>query len=455
MKGNIKRIGLVLLTLLTLSLGTLVVNAETKDSDFVIENGVLKQYKGNDDTVYIPEGVTKITSDAFKREYSDYEKWGMYSGDMTERDNSFMLKDKFYARKIVLSPTVKEIESFAIPRNTEELVLNEGLEILDDAALYNVSATTLEIPSTLKKIGNDAFSLTVKKITGNCIEVELADRAFSYTKNLRDKTFISAGDLRVLELAGVKNIPRGLFSECRKITMMSLTGNYAEIKATDLRKLKNLRAVNTSKAIQGNLKEYCKKLKNNKITVSSEMKKFGKFLIENKKLIEYTGNSEVVKIPKGVKVIDDIVFRGENKIRKIVMPNTVRTIGKEAFDSCERLIEIKFSKKLTKIGDYAFSNCTRMKKYNLPKTVKSIGKCAFRWNYSLKTVNVPKKVKTIQFATFENCVNLKKVNMKSVTSIERRAFCGDKKLKKVKLNKKVKVGKKAFLFTKVKGQKTT
>ena len=272
---------------------------------------------------------------------------------------------------------------------------------------------------------------------------------------MTDKTFISAGDLRVLELAGVKNIPRGLFSECRKITMMSLTGNYAEIKATDLRKLKKLRAVNTSKAIQGNLKEYCKKLKNNKITVSSEMKKFGKFLIENKKLIEYTGNSEVVKIPKGVKVIDDIVFRDENKIRKIVMPNTVRTIGKEAFYSCERLTEIKFSKKLTKIGDYAFSNCARMKKYNLPKTVKSIGKCAFRWNYSLKTVNVPKKVKTIKFATFEDCVNLKKVNMKSVTSIERRAFCGDKKLKKVKLNKKVKVGKKAFLFTKVKGQKTT
>ena len=440
MKGNIKRIGLVLLTLLTLSLGTLVVNAETKDSDFVIENGVLKQYKGNDDTVYIPEGVTKIASDAFKNNeiYNDKRTYAF------EDDNYILLTDKFCARKIVLSSTVKELESYAIPTRTKELVLNEGLEILDDSALLDSSITVLKLPFTLKKIGDDAFSLYVKKITGNCKEVEVTD-----------KTFISAGDLRVLELAGVKNIPRGLFSECRKITMMSLTGNYAEIKATDLRKLKNLRAVNTSKAIQGNLKEYCKKLKNNKITVSSEMKKFGKFLIENKKLIEYTGNSEVVKIPKGVKVIDDIVFRGENKIRKIVMPNTVRTIGKEAFDSCERLIEIKFSKKLTKIGDYAFSNCTRMKKYNLPKTVKSIGKCAFRWNYSLKTVNVPKKVKTIQFATFEDCVNLKKVNMKSVTSIERRAFCGDKKLKKVKLNKKVKVGKKAFLFTKVKGQKTT
>lgn len=439
MKGNIKRIGLVLLTLLTLSLGTLVVNAETKDSDFVIENGVLKQYKGNDDTVYIPEGVTKIASDAFKNNeiYNDKRTYAF------EDDNYILLTDKFCARKIVLSSTVKELESYAIPTRTKELVLNEGLEILDDSALRDSSIKVLKLPSTLKKIG-DAFSPYVKKITGNCKEVEVTD-----------KTFISAHNLRVLELAGVKNIPRGLFSECRKITMMSLTGNYAEIKATDLRKLKNLRAVNTSKAIQGNLKEYCKKLKNNKITVSSEMKKFGKFLIENKKLIEYTGNSEVVKIPKGVKVIDDIVFRDENKIRKIVMPNTVRTIGKEAFYSCERLTEIKFSKKLTKIGDYAFSNCARMKKYNLPKTVKSIGKCAFRWNYSLKTVNVPKKVKTIQFATFEDCVNLKKVNMKSVTSIERRAFCGDKKLKKVKLNKKVKVGKKAFLFTKVKGQKTT
>ena len=439
MKGNIKRIGLVLLTLLTLSLGTLVVNAETKDSDFVIENGVLKQYKGNDDTVYIPEGVTKIASDAFKNNeiYNDKRTYAF------EDDNYILLTDKFCARKIVLSSTVKELESYAIPTRTKELVLNEGLEILDDSALRDSSIKVLKLPSTLKKIG-DAFSPYVKKITGNCKEVEVTD-----------KTFISAHDLRVLELAGVKNIPKGLFSECRKITRMSLTGSYAEIKATDLRKLKNLRAVNTSKAIQGNLKEYCKKLKNNKITVSSEMKKFGKFLIENKKLIEYTGNSEVVKIPKGVKVIDDIVFRDENKIRKIVMPNTVRTIGKEAFYSCERLTEIKFSKKLTKIGDYAFSNCARMKKYNLPKTVKSIGKCAFRWNYSLKTVNVPKKVKTIQFATFEDCVNLKKVNMKSVTSIERRAFCGDKKLKKVKLNKKVKVGKKAFLFTKVKGQKTT
>ena len=98
MKGNIKRIGLVLLTLLTLSLGTLVVNAETKDSDFVIENGVLKQYKGNDDTVYIPEGVTKIASDAFKNNeiYNDKRTYAF------EDDNYILLTDKFCARNHIL-----------------------------------------------------------------------------------------------------------------------------------------------------------------------------------------------------------------------------------------------------------------------------------------------------------------------------------------------------------------
>ena len=101
------------------------------------------------------------------------------------RDNSFMLKDKFYARKIVLSSTVKEIESFAIPQNTEELVLNERTGNSWWCSFIQMyQPLTLEIPSTLKKIGNDAFSLTVKKITGNCKEVELADRAFWLYKEI-------------------------------------------------------------------------------------------------------------------------------------------------------------------------------------------------------------------------------------------------------------------------------
>ena len=37
----------------------------SKSNDFVIENGVLKEYKGTDADVVIPEGVTKIGDSAF------------------------------------------------------------------------------------------------------------------------------------------------------------------------------------------------------------------------------------------------------------------------------------------------------------------------------------------------------------------------------------------------------
>lgn len=36
-------------------------------SDFIIEGGVLKQYKGNDSDVIIPDGVIEIKSEAFQR----------------------------------------------------------------------------------------------------------------------------------------------------------------------------------------------------------------------------------------------------------------------------------------------------------------------------------------------------------------------------------------------------
>ena len=38
-------------------------------SDFIIENGILKEYTGSDEVVVIPEGVTEIGGSAFKYQH--------------------------------------------------------------------------------------------------------------------------------------------------------------------------------------------------------------------------------------------------------------------------------------------------------------------------------------------------------------------------------------------------
>ena len=42
-----------------------VITSSAADSDFVIENGVLKEYKGKGGDIVIPEGVTEIGKEAF------------------------------------------------------------------------------------------------------------------------------------------------------------------------------------------------------------------------------------------------------------------------------------------------------------------------------------------------------------------------------------------------------
>ena len=38
-------------------------------NDFIIENGILKEYTGSDEVVVIPEGVTEIGGSAFKYQH--------------------------------------------------------------------------------------------------------------------------------------------------------------------------------------------------------------------------------------------------------------------------------------------------------------------------------------------------------------------------------------------------
>lgn len=80
-----------------------------------------------------------------------------------------------------------------------------------------------------------------------------------------------------------------------------------------------------------------------------------------------------------------------NGIKSIVLPNTIKSIGEEAFSESKNLIAVTLSEGLTSIGDDAFYCCTSLLSIVLPSTMQTIGARAFGWysdKMSLKSVFV-------------------------------------------------------------------
>lgn len=67
-----------------------------------------------------------------------------------------------------------------------------------------------------------------------------------------------------------------------------------------------------------------------------------------------------------------------NWITSITIPDTVTSIGKNAFYGCTRLESITLPEGLESIGDEAFRHCNSLKKIEIPASVTSIGDLAFK-----------------------------------------------------------------------------
>ena len=73
-------------------------------------------------------------------------------------------------------------------------------------------------------------------------------------------------------------------------------------------------------------------------------------------------------------------------IAEIVFPNTLKSIGDDAFEDCWRINDVTLPENLESVGRYAFSYMSNLQKVVLPSTIQSIGDCAFIYNQNLASV---------------------------------------------------------------------
>jgi predicted nucleic acid-binding Zn-ribbon protein len=106
-----------------------------------------------------------------------------------------------------------------------------------------------------------------------------------------------------------------------------------------------------------------------------------------------------------------------------VIPNTVTSIGRKAFEDCSGLTTIEIPSSVATIGEDAFRNCSGLTSIDIPNSVTTIGECAFYECSGLTTIEIPSSVATIGSNAFRNCSGLTTIEIpSSVATIGDDAF---------------------------------
>ncbi|MBF1571190.1 MAG: leucine-rich repeat domain-containing protein, partial [Prevotella sp.] len=130
-----------------------------------------------------------------------------------------------------------------------------------------------------------------------------------------------------------------------------------------------------------------------------------------------------VTIPNSVTTIGGEAFSGCKALTSVTISNSVKTIGVLAFYNCSALTSVNIPNSITEIGGSAFEDCSSLTSVNIPNSVTTIENWAFRGCSALTSVNIPNSVTTIGWYAFSECTNLQKVNIgNSVKTIGEFAF---------------------------------
>ncbi len=175
----------------------------------------------------------------------------------------------------------------------------------------------------------------------------------------------------------------------------------------------------------------------------------------------------VISIPsvhRGLPVtrIGNGAFSNKSWIKSVVIPDSITTIGSNAFKDCIDLTSVNFlpNSQLSSIGDYAFSNCISLTSITIPDSVteiwhftfaycsaltsidfgensqlKRIGRCAFHDCDSLTNFVIPNTVDQIEYNAFSYCDSLINVKIgEYLRSLDNQAFIGCVSLTSIEVN---------------------
>lgn len=211
-------------------------------------------------------------------------------------------------------------------------------------------------------------------------------------------------------------------------------------KAFELQKFESIKIPESVTDIGSYAFRHCINLKDVKINGKITAIEMGTF--------NYCSSLNTFTIPPTVETIEENAF-GKTPLSEVILPDSVKSIGKFSYFGCENLKTFTSGKGLKQLygscfagctslenvnlqegvellGENCFSGCSSLKNITLPNTVKLISKYAFQAT-SLEKIIIPDSTETIERHAFANCMNLTDIYIpKTVKEIQQYTFEGTK-----------------------------
>lgn len=373
---------------------------------FIIEDGVLEDVEAMDSetAMIIPEGVTSVES------IDSLGNNQLISITLPDSINDVgglkFIRNQDNWDKIIVSKSNRwftSIEGVLYNKSVTELIrcpagktsvyVPDSVTSIDSNAFFYCKILTyVKIPNSVSRIGMFAFQ-NCEKLTSIAIPFNIETIEF--------RTFYNCIELNSIVIPDrVTTIDGDAFEGCKNLTHITI-GDSVENIYCPFSGCDRLSSILVSN-------------KNNSFKVLD-----GVLYGSNRnELVRCLPNKSEYIIPDSVTTIGDNAFDGCEKLTSIIIPDTVKHIGAEAFNSCRNLKSVFLLSSVESIEECTFNDCTSLTSIVIPESVTSIGSGAFHGCTSLISIFIPDGITIIDDNTFEDCTNLTSIVIpKSVTRI--------------------------------------
>ena len=145
------------------------------------------------------------------------------------------------------------------------------------------------------------------------------------------------------------------------------------------------------------------------------------------------GELNSVIVPNTVTTIERSAFESSAKLRTVVLPNSVDTIAPRTFANCPKLSSVRLPEGITYIPNFMFERCESLTSFTIQPTVTRIGESAFN-NSGIVISSIPESVTSIGNNAFYYCEGITSMVIpNTVTSLGWGVFCFCRELQSIQL----------------------